>query len=220
MHDVLQLSMSFRRRNIEIAASSGSLRPAASAAGAVSEERAKEKENGRKISTSSSLQAPAPSGKAINASTVTGRNIPAGTAADADADATVSATSKPSAAPGIRPSPVDGRATTSTGTPSLDAVLAGHGGLPLGNSMLIEESGTTDYAGVLLRYYTAEGILQEHKVHVLGAGEFWTRELPGLSTEHDTKKRGNSEKSEKMKIAWRYERLGDFGSVAAGRDGE
>ena len=218
MHNVLQLSMSFRRRNIEITASSGSLRPAASAAGAVNEE--KEKEGETKIPTSSSLQAPVPSGKAIKASTVTGRNIPTGTAADANANATVPATSKPSAAPGIRPSPVDGRATTSTGTPSLDAVLAGHGGLPLGNSMLIEESGTTDYAGVLLRYYTAEGILQEHKVHVLGAGEFWTRELPGLSTEHDTRKRGSSEKSEKMKIAWRYERLGDFGSVAAGRDGE
>ena len=214
--------MSFRRRNIEITASSGTLRPAAAAAAAAANsEKAIEKENETDILTSSSLPAPTSSGNFLQASPVTGRNIPTGTTADANANAnaTVTANPEPSAALGIRPSSVDGRATTSTGTPSLDAVLAGHGGLPLGNSLLIEESGTTDYAGILLRYYAAEGILQKHKVHVLGAGEFWTRELPGLSTGHD-KKIGSGEKGEKMKIAWRYERLGDFGSVAAGRDGE
>lgn len=219
MHNVLQFSMSFRRRNIEITASSGSLRAAGAAAG---KDKTRTEENETDTSTSSSPRAPAPLGRVIRANPVTGRKSSAGTTADAESDAnpTVPATQKTFAAPGTRLSPVDGRATISTGTPSLDAVLAGHGGLPLGNSLLIEESGTTDYAGVLLRYYAAEGILQEHKIHVLGAGEFWTRELPGLSTGHDVKKIGNGEKSEKMKIAWRYERLGDFGSVAAGRDGK
>jgi elongator complex protein 4 len=115
--------------------------------------------------------------------------------------------------PGVRPSPIDGRPTTSTGTPSLDGILAGHAGLALGNSILIEESGTTDYAGALLRFYAAEGVVQGHKVHVVGMGEVWGRELPGISEDkHDRRKEGK-ERAEKMKIAWRYEGLGQFESA-------
>lgn len=124
--------------------------------------------------------------------------------------------------PGIRPSPLDGRPTTSTGTPSLDAVLAGHAGLALGNSLLIEELGTTDYAGALLRYYAAEGLVQGHMVHVVGVGEQWGRELPGLvgaADTHNETDSANKEKKGRMKIAWRYERLGEFGSGAAGPRG-
>lgn len=113
--------------------------------------------------------------------------------------------------PGTRPSPIDGRPTTSTGTPSLDSILAGHAGLPLGNSILIGESGTTDYAGALLRFYAAEGVVQGHKVHVVGVGEVWGRELPGLAVEKDSRREGK-ERAEKMKIAWRYEGLGAHGS--------
>ena len=125
----------------------------------------------------------------------------------------------PAQIPGVRPSPLDGRATTSTGTPSLDSLLAGHAGLALGNSILLEETGTTDYAGTLLRYYAAEGVAQGHRVHVVGVGEHWGRELPGIvgsangTEEGETKSSGDKEK---MKIAWRYERLGEFG---AGREG-
>ena len=77
--------------------------------------------------------------------------------------------------PGVRPSPLDGRPTTSTGTPTLDDTLAGHAGLVLGNSLLIEENGATDFAGALLRYFAAEGVVQGHKVHVVGVGEHWGR---------------------------------------------
>lgn len=115
--------------------------------------------------------------------------------------------------PGVRPSPIDGRPTTSTGTPSLDGILAGHAGLPLGNSLVIEESGTTDYAGALLRFYAAEGVVQGHKVHVVGTGEVWGRELPGISEGKDDKRREGKERAEKMKIAWRYEGLGQFESA-------
>lgn len=111
------------------------------------------------------------------------------------------------ALPGVRPSPVDGRGTTSTGSPTLDSLLAGHAGLPLGTSLLLGEDGTTDYAGALLRYFAAEGLIQGHHLHVVGVGERWGRDLPGLV--------GSAEKEEKsqradsrMKIAWRYERLG------------
>ncbi len=119
--------------------------------------------------------------------------------------------------PGLRPSPPDGRLTTSTGTHSLDSLLAGHAGLALGTSLLIEEHGTTDFAGYLARYFAAEGVVQGHQVHVLGMHEGWGRELPGLGT--GEKSGGSSSKAndEKMKIAWRYERLGEFGS-ARGRE--
>jgi elongator complex protein 4 len=136
--------------------------------------------------------------------------------ADGDAPNVPAALSKPVSIqpiPGVRPSPIDGRPTTSTGTPSLDSILAGHAGLPLGTSLVIEESGTTDYAGALLRFYAAEGVVQGHKVHVVGMGEVWGRELPGITEERgDSGRREGKERAEKMKIAWRYEGLGQFES--------
>ncbi|KAH1308471.1 hypothetical protein KXX11_002752 [Aspergillus fumigatus] len=119
--------------------------------------------------------------------------------------------------PGIRPSPDDGRPTTSTGTRSLDNLLAGHGGLPIGKILLIEENGTTDFAGALLRYYAAEGVVQDQKVHVIGMPEQWGRSLPGLIGPADMlDEKSDKKKSERMKIAWRYERLGEFGAGVAG----
>lgn len=57
--------------------------------------------------------------------------------------------------------------------------------------------------------------MQGHVVHVVGMGEAWGRELPGLSERgEDGKRVRSSEKEgekERMKIAWRYEGLGVFG---------
>lgn len=117
-------------------------------------------------------------------------------------------------AAGARPSPLDGRLTISTGTRSLDLLLAGHAGIPVGSSILIEENGATDFGGVLLRYFAAEGIVQGQHVHVLGMDEAWARDLPGLATPRDgpsTQKSDAVKVGDKMKIAWRYERLGEFG---------
>jgi elongator complex protein 4 len=113
---------------------------------------------------------------------------------------------------GTRPSPLDGRLTISTGTRSLDTVLAGHAGLTLGTSLLIEERGITDFGGILLRYYAAEGVVQGHQVHVLGMSEVWARELPGLANDAGDPGAVKNDKrnpEDKMKIAWRYERLGE-----------
>ncbi|KAJ5397822.1 hypothetical protein N7509_005935 [Penicillium cosmopolitanum] len=144
------------------------------------------------------------------------RNIGLGTDRSAVPNATQ--TAPPEVTPGIRPSPDDGRPTTSTGAPSLDNLLAGHAGLPMGKSLLIEENGTTDFAGALLRYYAAEGIVQEQKVHVVAMPEQWGRSLPGLigTAESLDEKRSDRRKDERMKIAWRYERLGEFGAGVAG----
>ncbi|KAI0198050.1 Elongator complex protein 4 [Astrocystis sublimbata] len=119
--------------------------------------------------------------------------------------------------PGLRPSPLDGRPTTSSGTASLDDLLAGHSGIPMGTSLLIGEHGTTDFAGMLLRYYVAEGLVQGHQIHALGLQEGWQAELPGLSTDSKSSSKSESSPGDKMKIAWRYESLG---SAGAARDRE
>ncbi|KAK3323550.1 Elongator complex protein 4 [Cercophora scortea] len=121
--------------------------------------------------------------------------------------------------PGLRPSPVDGRLTTSTGTSSLDQLLAGHGGLPLGTSLLIEEQGTTDFSGTILRYYAAEGLVQGHQVHVLGYPADWKHQLPGLAAPDKKGKAAQpmAPPEDKMKIAWRYESLGNNQNAAAAR---
>ncbi|KAJ9139045.1 PAXNEB-domain-containing protein [Coniochaeta hoffmannii] len=140
------------------------------------------------------------------------RNTVISTAQTDQAAPSQSAAAQKQLAPGLRPSPLDGRLTTSTGTSSLDHLLAGHVGLPLGTSLLVEEHGTTDFAGFLLRYYAAEGLLQGHQVHVLGYPDAWRYELPGPATA-DSKKRTAAQvvrpDGQKMKIAWRYEALGN-----------
>lgn len=143
------------------------------------------------------------------------RNIAVGrTRASASPDAS---SSPESAAPGVRPSPLTSHSVTSTGAPSLDGLLGGHAGLALGSSLLVEESGTTDFSGALLRYFAAEGICQGHTVHIVGAGEQWVRELPGVSDEKGREKQTKQTDEDKMKIAWRYERLGQAGERGASR---
>ena len=118
----------------------------------------------------------------------------------------------PESNPGVRPSPLTSHPVTSTGTPSLDGLLGGHAGLALGSSLLVEESGTTDFSGALLRYYAAEGICQGHVLHVVGMGEGWVRELPGVAEEKKSSRTAKpTADEEKMKIAWRYEKLGQAG---------
>ncbi|CAK7198171.1 Elongator subunit elp4 [Sporothrix eucalyptigena] len=110
---------------------------------------------------------------------------------------------------GARPSALDGRPITSTGTASLDQLLASYGGIVLGHSLLIEEQGTTDFASVMLRAYAAEGLVQGHHVHVLGVGPGWRTELPGLASATSSSRSKKSEEAanDRMKIAWRYEAL-------------
>lgn len=117
------------------------------------------------------------------------------------------------ALPGTRPSPLDGRSTTSTGTASLDHLLAGHSGMPLGSSLLIQESGTTDFGGVIVRYFAAEGLVQGHDVHILGYGDTWRREIPGLKQTRDKANVQTLPDLQKMKIAWRYDSLGNQAST-------
>lgn len=75
--------------------------------------------------------------------------------------------------------------------------------------MLMTESGATDFSGVLLKCYAAEGLVQGHHVHVVGMDESWQAELPGLSPEtYVTEVNDEHALEEKrMSIAWRYQGL-------------
>lgn len=116
----------------------------------------------------------------------------------------------------------------STGSADLDRLVR-HGGLPLGSIMCVEESGTTDFASILLRSFAALGVLQSRSeksiVIAVGVNPHWGRDLPGIYK--DKKKvaaKQIEEEKEKlsvenlaagsstpgvrtdMKIAWRYAR--------------
>ncbi|RDA85412.1 hypothetical protein CP532_3768 [Ophiocordyceps camponoti-leonardi (nom. inval.)] len=94
---------------------------------------------------------------------------------------------------------------TSTGTASLDRILSSQRGLPFGTSLLVEETGTTDYGGLLSRYFAAEGLVQGHAIHFHGPGDIG-QHLPGLVEEKRTQEATplNFQDDTNMRIAWRY----------------
>ncbi|QLQ81530.1 hypothetical protein HG537_0F02910 [Torulaspora globosa] len=134
--------------------------------------------------------------------------------------------------PGVRPSPSSSHQTTSTGSFHLDKVL-GHTGLPLGNSLLVEEMGTTDFSSVLSKLFAAQGIVHNRAESVAGTGnthlivlsidQNFAKELPGVykGSRKEVKKSKIAEEESKvtvqnltgktnptrykdLKIAWRY----------------
>lgn len=133
--------------------------------------------------------------------------------------------------PGIKPSPVTSQSTTSTGCTDLDTLL-GHNGLPLMQSLLIEEVGTTDFNSILARLFVSQGIIynrieksKEQKnthVIVISNNQAFAKKLPGLykGSKKDIKKEKIKEESSKisvsnltenktvrnkdLKIAWKY----------------
>lgn len=202
--------MSFRRRNVGISSSSSSSSPSPS----LSPPPSLSSSLPPPPSTSSPSQKPTPTSPNPNTKTPTPQPQPQH--------------QHQHLPPGIRPSPLDGRPITSTGTATLDGLLAGHGGLPLGASVVLEEGGTTDYAGAVLRFYAAEGAVQGQSMWVVGVGEEWGRGLPGLAQGDGARGKGRGAREgmvdkldrgelererteERMKIAWRYETLRSVG---------
>lgn len=134
--------------------------------------------------------------------------------------------------PGVRPSPSSSHQTTSTGSSHLDKVL-GHTGLPLGNSLLVEEKGTTDFSSVLSKLFASQGVVHTRIETGAGAGnthlivlsvnQGFAKELPGVykGSRKDIKRSKIAEEESKvtvqnmtgktnptrykdLKIAWRY----------------
>ncbi|CAN3355703.1 elongator complex protein 4 [Diutina catenulata] len=121
--------------------------------------------------------------------------------------------------PGVKPSLVTSQPTVSTGSGDVDKLLQ-HSGLPLGTSMLIEESGSTDFSSVLLKAFLAQGVMHnriDRQIHChtlcVGVGASWGAELPGIykgSKREQARKKVAEDQSKvsvsnaNMKIAWRY----------------
>lgn len=128
--------------------------------------------------------------------------------------------------PAVKPSLITSQPTVSTGCADLDKIMV-HLGLPLGNTILIEESGTTDFSLVLLRAFASQGILHNRlktaeqaaastHVIVVGAPSSWARDLPGeykgsskeqkkAQIAQDSAQVSVANMAEKdLKIAWRY----------------
>ena len=110
---------------------------------------------------------------------------------------------------GVKPASIP---TISTGTSTLDSLLSPAAGLPVSSCLLIEEDGTGNYSGVVLRQYVAEGVVQGDRIWVGGIGESWWRGVPALSKEDSSKQKAvksstrgeTGDVEEKMRIAWRY----------------
>lgn len=124
--------------------------------------------------------------------------------------------------PAVRPSLITSQPTISTGVADLDKILQ-HLGIPLGQSLLVEESGSTDFASIILRAFASQGVIHnrlnkdELNCHciVIGVTGQWCKELPGIykgSTKEQKKakikeienKVSVSNLNDDMKIAWRY----------------
>ncbi|CCC68277.1 hypothetical protein NCAS_0B01930 [Naumovozyma castellii] len=113
--------------------------------------------------------------------------------------------------PGIRPSPVSAHLSTSTGCSDLDKVLT-HQGLPLGNSILVEEQGTTEFNSILSRLFAAQGVVYNRiggapnagNTHliVLSLNQSFAKELPGIykGSRKDVKKSQISEEQSKISV--------------------
>ncbi|XP_030650258.1 elongator complex protein 4 [Chanos chanos] len=118
--------------------------------------------------------------------------------------------------PGTRPSVQNGQLIVSTGVTSLDYVIGG--GLAVGTLLLVEEDRYDSYSRMLLKYFLAEGVVSGHELFVASAGdrpEDILQELPSpilddIASTNITEgpvQSGDSETSESMKIAWRYQNL-------------
>nr|XP_026491385.1 elongator complex protein 4 [Vanessa tameamea] len=106
----------------------------------------------------------------------------------------------------------------SSGIPSLDFIIGG--GLPVGGIFLVEEDVLGSYSRVLTKYFLAEGVVCKHDLFIASADENTeeiVKELPQVCTVPSDEK-VNELSSSEMKIAWRYEGLGQvessFGSNA------
>ncbi|KAG7841005.1 hypothetical protein KL942_001993 [Ogataea angusta] len=125
---------------------------------------------------------------------------------------------------GVKPSILTSQPCISTGSSDIDTLL-GHQGLPIGSSILIEETGTTDFASTLSKLFLAQGIVHNrikssqpntHDV-VVGLDQNWAKSLPGVYKGSKERKKEKVQQNESkvsvsnivnqnndLKIAWRY----------------
>ncbi|KAJ2817825.1 Elongator subunit elp4, partial [Coemansia furcata] len=124
--------------------------------------------------------------------------------------------SQPKPPPATRVNPHSAQLLVSTGVPALDDVLGG--GLPVGGVLLIEQDRQTGYSNTLLSYFASQAIAAGHKLCIVNADRDVNlgSQLPGWAgvsrsaSESGTGTGTEAEQSDatdKMQIAWRYQNL-------------
>jgi len=109
---------------------------------------------------------------------------------------------------------------TSTGIPSLDDILGD--GLQLGTNLLVlNPDSHSSHASLLQKYYIAQGLVSGHEVHVFGNDLdclvdncMWVPGVTGSTVEEEV------QSDDKIKIAWRYERMEKFRTTVSSSSGQ
>ncbi|KAK4883015.1 hypothetical protein RN001_006334 [Aquatica leii] len=110
--------------------------------------------------------------------------------------------------PGTKPNIQNSQLLTSSGIPSLDELLGG--GIPVGTVFLIEEDQQGTYAKIILKYFLAEGIVNEHSTFIASqdtSTDNIMQELPDVISFDPEPDISNTSDDTKMKIAFRYQNL-------------
>jgi len=120
----------------------------------------------------------------------------------------------PQLPPGTKISVHNGQLLISTGLHEFDDILGG--GVAIGSILLIEEDNPTNYSQHLLRYFLAEGFALNHEIMLLSPDDpqSFVQNLPTNLTlmlreeemELDKLEEKESAESQKLTIAWQYEK--------------
>ena len=127
----------------------------------------------------------------------------------------------PTVYPGTRASPASSVSIiTSTGVASLDDILGG--GLPLSCLLLLAAPDAhSSYGELIQKYFIAQGLADGHRVYVVGQVPYsFAKDIMWFkkSTSGDSDEDGKMGSSQKVKIAWRYEKMKQFQTIVESPD--
>jgi len=110
---------------------------------------------------------------------------------------------------GVSPSIYTNHLLASTGIPDLDRFLGG--GVAIGTVLVVKEDASGNFSKLLLKYFLSEGLVHNHSLMIAEAnvdGKKLLNSLPSFEFETNCDNQNDSkiDESDKMKIAWRYQK--------------